>query len=393
MPPPSSKRAKRNSSPGEPLAAACPRTLAESSGNVNSLAKVAAQSVAQGRSAGVGDLLRPPGHWQNHARPIAGRRKPQRFIQLNAVTSGVKELRETLDGARDRLSADSKKTLLFVDEIHRFNRSQQDVLLPDVEEGIVDIGPDDQNPFFAINGAGEPQSGLSIRAAVGRRYQTSHPLGISDKSADWETKTCGSRMTQSSSWPRSAMATPASAVGTGSRRTVSNERPLVLRAPGRGIGTAEGRGLRPHGRFPLRRGDSLSRAYAAAIPMPRLYWLAQMLEAGEDVRFLSRRIVILASEDIGNADPHALPLAVAAMQATEFVGLPECQLPLAQAVTYLGCAEVERRDRRHFRGRADVKSGRILPVPAHLKSAIGRQTTRPWRELRIRPQRTLRSGR
>ena len=166
-----------------------------------------------------------------------------------------------------------------------------------------------------------------------------HSLGMRTKSADWETKTCGSRMTHSSSWPRSAMATPTAHCGTGSRCTIDKRTTARLYTqPGRGMGK-QGRGLRPHGRFPLRRGRRTDQEHARQRSGRRaLYWLAQMLEAGEDVRFLSRRIVILASEDIGNADPHALPLAVAAMQATEFVGLPECQLPLAQAVTYLACA-------------------------------------------------------
>ena len=116
--------------------------------------------------------------------------------------------------------------------------------------------------------------------------------------------------------------------------------------------------------------SALIKSVRGSDPDAALYWLAQMLEAGEDVRFLARRIVILASEDIGNADPHALPLAVAAMQATEFVGLPECQLPLAQAVTYLACAPKSNAATVGIsEARADVAGGRLLPVPVHLRDA------------------------
>ena len=120
----------------------------------------------------------------------------------------------------------------------------------------------------------------------------------------------------------------------------STQRPLHFAPrPGRRVGATQSDHLRSPGRRPLRcRQRALIKSIRGSDPDAALYWLAQMLEAGEDVRFLARRIVIAASEDIGNADPHALPLAVAAMQATEFVGLPECQLPLAQAVTYLACA-------------------------------------------------------
>jgi putative ATPase len=114
--------------------------------------------------------------------------------------------------------------------------------------------------------------------------------------------------------------------------------------------------------------SALIKSLRGSDPDAGLYWLARMLEAGEDVRFLCRRLVILASEDVGNADPHALPLAVAAMQACEFVGLPECQLPLAQAVTYLACAPKSNAATVAIgEARADVREGRTLPVPVHLR--------------------------
>ena len=284
----------------------------------------------------------PPGTGKTTlARLLAGA-TPSQFQQLSAVTSGVKELREVLAEAADRLSASGQRTLLFVDEIHRFNKAQQDVLLPDVEEGMVIlVGATTENPFFTIN------SPLVSRSRV---FQF-EPLSIDD------IKTLFARAVADKErglgqygihLHDDALEFLAEVSDGDARRALS-----ALE-----VGVLSSRELAGRVHPPLaeesvqrkavqydRQGDAHYDAISALIksirgsdPDAAFYWLARMLEGGEDVRFLARRLVILASEDVGNADPAALPLAVAAAHACELVGLPECQLTLAQAVTYLACA-------------------------------------------------------
>ncbi|HVU88168.1 MAG TPA: replication-associated recombination protein A [Pirellulales bacterium] len=360
----------------QPLAARMrPRTLAEFVGQRQFLGegKLLNRLLKADR---LGSVLfyGPPGTGKTTLARLLAAESRSAFIQLNAVTSGVKELRETLDGARDRLSADSKKTLLFVDEIHRFNRAQQDVLLPDVEEGIVIlVGATTQNPFFAINSAlvsrsrvfqFEPLSVEDIKQVI-RAALADKERGLGNEDVRLEDDALAFLAEISDGDARRALS--ALEVGVLS----SNERPLVFtRALAEESVQRKAVAYDRTGDAHYDAASALIKSVRGSDPDAALYWLAQMLEAGEDVRFLARRIVILASEDIGNADPHALPLAVAAMQATEFVGLPECQLPLAQAVTYLACAPKSNAATIGIsEARADVKSGRLLPVPVHLKDS------------------------
>jgi len=314
----------------------------------------------------------PPGTGKTTLARLLAAESKAAFIQLNAVTSGVKELREVLDGARDRLSADSKKTLLFVDEIHRFNRSQQDVLLPDVEEGVVIlVGATTQNPFFAINSALVSRSRVFQFQALStddikqvlRSALADKERGLGNENVRVEEDALEFLAEVSDGDARRALS--ALEIGVLS----SNERPLIFtRALAEESVQRKAIAYDRQGDAHYDAASALIKSIRGSDPDAALYWLAQMLEAGEDVRFLARRIVIAASEDIGNADPHALPLAVAAMQATEFVGLPECQLPLAQAVTYLACAPKSNAATVGIsEARADVTSGRLLPVPVHLK--------------------------
>ena len=346
-----------------------------------------AEFVGQQHFLGEGKLLRrllkadrlgsvifygPPGTGKTTLARLLATESRSHYQQLNAVTSGVKELREVIEAARDRLAAAGQKTLLFVDEIHRFNKAQQDVLLPDVEDGsIVLVGATTQNPFFAINSAlvsrsrifqFQPLSNDDIKTLV-RRALADRERGLGKEDVRLDDDALDFLAEVSDGDARRALA--ALEVGVLS----SAERPLVFtRAVAQESVQRKAIEYDATGDAHYDAASALIKSIRGSDPDAALYWLARMLEAGEDVRFLARRIVIAASEDIGNADPQALPLAVAAMQATEFVGLPECQLPLAQAVTYLACAPKSNAATVGIgEARRDVSEGRLLPVPVHLR--------------------------
>ena len=358
----------------EPLAARMrPRNLSEFAGQQQFLGegKLLRRLLKADRLGSV-IFYGPPGTGKTTLARLLAAESRSRFVQLNAVTSGVKELREVLAGARDRLSVSAQKTLLFVDEIHRFNKSQQDVLLPDVEEGVVIlVGATTQNPFFAINSAlvsrsrifqFQPLSSDDIKTLL-RRALADRERGLGQFDVRLEDDALEFLAEVSDGDARRALS--ALEVGVLS----SEERPLVFtRALAEESVQRKALEYDATGDAHYDAASALIKSIRGSDPDAALYWLARMLEAGEDVRFLARRIVISASEDIGNADPHALPLAVAAMQATEFVGLPECQLPLAQAATYLACAPKSNAATVGIgEARRDVSEGRLLPVPVHLK--------------------------
>lgn len=316
----------------------------------------------------------PPGTGKTTlARLLAGESR-SRFVQLSAVTSGVKELRETLVAAHDRLSAEGQKTLLFIDEIHRFNKSQQDVLLPDVEcGGVILVGATTSNPFFAINSAlvsrsrvfqFEPLSVADIRGLLLRALSDSerglgrHDVRLAPDALEFLAEVCDGDA-------RRALSALEVGVLSSAERPLQFTRSLAEESVQRKAVLYDKQGDAHYDAA-----SALIKSIRGSDPDASLYWLARMLEAGEDVSFLARRIVISASEDIGNADPHALPLAVAAMQTCEFVGLPECQLALAQAVTYLACAPKSNAATIGIgEARRDVSEARLLPVPVHLRSA------------------------
>jgi len=316
----------------------------------------------------------PPGSGKTTLARLLAAESRSYFQQLSAVTSGVKELREVLSAAYDRLSADGQKTLLFIDEIHRFNKAQQDVLLPDVENGVVIlVGATTENPFFTINSAlvsrsrvfqFEPLSKDDIKTLL-RRALADRQRGLGNYEIDLEDDALEFLAETSDGDARRALS--ALEVGVLSSDTF----PLTFTRQ-----LAEESLQRKAVQYD-RLGDTHYDAISALIkslrgsdPDAAIYWLARMLEGGEDVRFLARRLVILASEDVGNADPAALPLAVAAAQACELVGLPECQLTLAQAVAYLACAPKSNAATVAIgEARADIREGRILPVPVHLRDS------------------------
>jgi putative ATPase len=279
-----------------------------------------------------------------------------------------------LDESRTEVATGGRRTLLFVDEIHRFNRAQQDALLPDVEEGRVTlVGATTANPFFAVIGAlvsrsqifqFHPLSPADIRTLLTRaaadreRGLGTSDVRLHDEAVDFLAEVCDGDA-------RRALAALEVGVLSANRRPVEFTRELAEESVQRKAVSYDGSGDAHYDAA-----SALIKSIRGSDPDAALYWLARMLEGGEDVRFLCRRLIILASEDIGNADPHALPLAIAAMQACEFVGLPECQLTLSQAVTYLACAPKSNAATTAIGAAlADVRENRLLPVPVHLRDA------------------------
>jgi putative ATPase len=284
----------------------------------------------------------PPGTGKTTLARLLARESHSHFCQLSAVTSGVKELRQLLAEADDRLSATGQRTLLFVDEIHRFNKAQQDVLLPDVEEGVVIlVGVTTENPFFTINSPlvsrsrifqFEPLSVEDIKTLL-RRALADARRGLGGREIRMHDDALDFLAEVSDGDARRGL----SALEVGALS--SDQSPLEFtRQLAEESVQRKAVGYDRDGDAHYDTISALIKSIRGSDPDAALYWLARMLEGGEDVRFLARRIVILASEDVGNADPAALPLAVAAAHACELVGLPECQLNLAQAVTYLACA-------------------------------------------------------
>lgn len=331
------------------------------------------------RSGRLGSIILagPPGVGKTTLARLLAAETGRRFEQLSAVTSGVKDLRSALDASRDEVAAGGEPTLLFVDEVHRFNKAQQDALLPDVEQGVVVlVGATTSNPFFAVNGALvsrsrvfqlEPLTVEDIRAVLLRAIADKE-RGLGRCKVEADDKAIEFLATISDGDARQALgaleiAVLSSLPEDGGAIHVTRE--LIADAVQRKAIQYDGSGDEHYDLA-----SALIKSIRGSDPDAGLYWLARMLEGGEDVRFLCRRLVILASEDVGNADPQALPLAVAAMQACEFVGLPECQLTLAQAVTYLACAPKSNAATVAIgEAVADVREGRILPVPRHLRDA------------------------
>ncbi|NUQ66053.1 MAG: replication-associated recombination protein A [Pirellulales bacterium] len=314
----------------------------------------------------------PPGSGKTTLARLLASESRSTFRQLSAVTSGVKELRELLNEARDRLSAAGQKTLLFIDEIHRFNKAQQDVLLPEVEDGIVVlVGATTENPFFTINSAlvsrsrvfqFQPLSSEDIALLV-RRALADNERGLGNYEVRMHDDAVTFLAETSDGDARRALSALEIGVLSAETSPIEFTRRLAEESVQRKAVQYDRAGDAHYDSI-----SALIKSIRGSDPDAALYWLARMLEGGEDVRFLARRIVILASEDVGNADPAALPLAVAAAHACELVGLPECQLTLAQAVTYLACAPKSNAATVGIaEARQDVREGRLLPVPVHLR--------------------------
>jgi putative ATPase len=314
----------------------------------------------------------PPGCGKTSLAHVVAGLTRDRFRPLNAVASGLKELRELLAESREDLETSGTRTILFVDELHHFNRSQQDVLLPDVEEGrVVLLGTTTHNPFFAVNSTLLSRSTLftfraldrdAIRTLL-RRALADRERGLGEVPVEMTQEALDLLAEWSDGDARRALTALEVGVRSSPDRPVLFTRRLAEESIQRKALDHDATG---DAHYDVT--SAFIKSLRGSDPDAAVYWLARMLEAGEDPRFVARRLVILASEDVGNADPQALLVATAAMQAVEFVGLPECQLNLAQAVTYLATAPKSNASYLAIaKARDDVRNGRTLPVPLHLR--------------------------
>ncbi|MEZ6096169.1 MAG: replication-associated recombination protein A [Pirellulaceae bacterium] len=316
-------------------------------------------------------LFGPPGTGKTTLARLLAQETRREFVELSAILHGVKELREVLQRARDRLAASGDGTLLFIDEIHRFNRSQQDALLADVEQGVVTlVGATTSNPFFAVNSALVSRSQLlefkqledqDLIDLLNRAIRDTR-RGLGDLDIDVDDDVLQSIVSICDGDARKALSVLETAV-LSAKPPVKLTRELVGEAT---LYRAQRYDVSGDEHYDC--ASALIKSIRGSDPDAAVYWLARMLEGGEDVRFLCRRLVILASEDIGNADPSALPLAVSCFQACEQVGLPECQFALAQTAIYLAMAPKSNSATVAIgSARADVRTQAVLPVPKHLQ--------------------------
>jgi putative ATPase len=358
----------------QPLAARMrPRNLAEFAGQQHFLGpgKLLRRLIDSKRLSSI-LLFGPPGTGKTTLARLVASETGGQFRTLSAVTSGVKELREVLEWAKNEVSATGQRPILFIDEIHRFNRSQQDALLPDVESGVVTlVGATTSNPFFSVNGAllsrsqifqFEPLSPQDIQVLMERAVSDRHRgFGYMEVQIDPEAMQFLTTIVEGDA--RKALGALEIAVLS------SKERPIrITYELARESIQAKTIQFDPSGDQHYDMASALIKSIRGSDCNAALYWLARAMESGEDIRFLCRRLVILASEDIGNADPQALLVAVSAMQACEFVGLPECQLTLSQAVIYLSLApKSNSATTAIMNARRDVREGKIIPVPIHLR--------------------------
>ncbi len=360
----------------QPLAARMrPRTLDEFVGQEHFLGpgKLLRRLLAADRLASA-VFHGPPGCGKTSLAHVVAAHTRGLFRPLNAVAGGVKELREVLQQARADLETSGRRTVLFVDELHHFNRTQQDVLLPDVEEGrVVLLGTTTQNPFFAINGpllsrsqvfSFEPLNREHIKTLL-RRALSDQERGLGNIPVCPSEDALEFLAEVSDGDARRALTALEVGVLSALERPVAFTLAVAQESIQRKALNHDGTGDEHY--------DVVSawiKSMRGSDPDAAVYWLARLLEAGEEPRFLARRLLIFASEDVGNADPLALPLAAATLQAVEFVGLPECQLNLAQACTYLACAPKSNASTVAIgKACADVRTGRTLAVPRHLRDS------------------------
>jgi len=325
-------------------------------------------------------LWGPPGSGKTTLARLLADAVGARFATLSAVMSGVADVRALIADARDWLDRGGAPTVLFIDEIHRFNKAQQDALLPQVEDGTITlIGATTENPYFEVNSALlsrtrvyrlEPLEDLEVRAVVERSMVDERGFGgrvsLAPEALDHVVGISGGDA-------RAALNILESAVSIAEAEAAEGAAEGPVSPSLEAIETAAQQRVLAYDRAGDGHYDTVS-AFIKSIrgndPDAALYWLATMVAAGEDPRFIARRLIIVASEDVGNADPRGLEIAVAAAQALDWVGLPEAQYALAQATAYLASApKSNRAGLAYWAAMADVQERGSLPVPLHLRNA------------------------
>ena len=377
-----------------------PRSLDEFVGQQHILApgKLLRRAIEADRLPSV-ILSGPPGTGKTTLAHIIADITHAKFVRLSGVESNVAEMRRTLAAATNRIRTSGQKTILFIDEIHHFNKAQQDILLPDVEAGTLRlIGATTYNPFFYVNSALvsrsqvfqlEPLTVAQLEALIDRALaDKERGLGDYKVKIDNDAKTHLAKLSDGdarkclNALEIGVMTTPPS----GGTTSVSSKSPRTRTDATERVPPTEGvihftlavaeESIQQKAIVYDRAGDAHYDAISAFIKSMRgsdekgaMYWLAKMLHAGEDFRFIARRIVIFASEDVGLADPEALPLAIATQQAVEFVGLPEAQIPLAHATMYM-CRAKKSREAVDSLGEAkeQIESEHTKRVPENLKN-------------------------
>src|SRR5919204_263041 len=358
---------------GQPLAARMrPQSLGEFVGQEHLLARGSAlrTAIEEGRAHSM-ILYGPPGTGKTTLARLLAINARAAFEEASAVNAGRQEVRDVLDRAQHRRQTSGEPTIFFLDEIHRFNKAQQDTLLPAVEEGLVVlVGATTENPYFEVNSAllsrcqvyelhrlEEPEVLALLRRALGDDRGVPDAPSVDDRALEFlAARSGGDARTALSALELACRTVPAGRKVTVRHAEDALQRRAVLYDKG---------GDRHY--------DTISawiKATRGSDPDASLLYLASMLEGGEDPRFIARRMVILASEDIGNADPQALVVANAAAQAVDRVGLPECRLNLAQAAVYLALAPKSNASYRGLaRAESHVREHGAKPPPAYLRDA------------------------
>ena len=318
----------------------------------------------------------PPGTGKTTIAKVIANTTRASFVQLNATTSGKKEMEEAVRDAKQQLGGYGRRTILFIDEIHRFNKAQQDYLLPFVEDGtVILIGATTENPYFEVNPALLSRSTIFELKPL-TKEQISKLLERAMKDPD---RGLGSYRAELTDDARDFLAD----VAGGDARTALNALELAVMTTGRGedgrlridLAVAEDC-IQKRAVHYDKNGDQHYDTISAFIksmrgsdPDAAVYYLAKMLEAGEDIRFIARRMMICASEDVGNADPQALTIAVSAAQAVERVGMPESQLILAHAAIYIACAPKSNSVTNAIFAATQSVREKKTTVPVHLQDA------------------------
>ncbi|OGV49968.1 MAG: AAA family ATPase [Lentisphaerae bacterium GWF2_44_16] len=319
-------------------------------------------------------LSGPPGTGKTSLSELIAQSTRSAFVRLSGVISTVADIRKEILKAVQRKKINGQKTVVFIDEIHRFNKAQQDVLLPDVENGNIRlIGATTHNPHFYVIGPLlsrsllfqlEPLSEEDIKAIIRRAVTDKRGFGeqkvnFSEEALAFLASICeGDARKSLNAAEIAVMTTPPGENGIINIDLAAAEASIQKKAIVYG----------DDGHYDT--ASAFIKSMRGSDPDAAVYWLAKMLHAGEDIRFIARRITIFASEDIGNADPRALTLAVSAMQAIEMIGMPEARIILSHAVTY--CATAPKSNSSCVAidaALSDIKSGRVVPVPKHLRDS------------------------